>query len=251
MKLYNELAEYYFAIESNHRDITNDVQFIRNCVSGTEQPSLLDLGCGTGEHLNMLKKFGFRSTGIDNSPRMLETAKERFPSGIRFLERNFKSFDFYNEFDIVTSMFGSMVYLIQDSDVDTFFWNTWRAMKADATGIFEVWNSIPVKIIRNKPMSHISTTLYGNVMIERERGFRLTDDQKKTIAEVSYRYRVHTIRGPVTYEDTHIMRAFTLDEILKFLENNGLKMINVFANSSREPFNENSNKMLIVFKKEK
>jgi len=251
MKLYNELAEYYFAIESNHRNITNDVQFIRSCVTGNEQPELLDLGCGTGEHLNLLKKYGFRSTGIDNSPKMLEIARERFPSGIRFLNRNFKSFDFYNEFDIVTSMFGSMVYLIHDSDVDNFFWNTWRAMKADAVGIFEVWNSIPIKIIKNKPMSHISTTHYGDVIIERERGFRLTDDPNKTITEVNYRYRVHTVKGPVTYEDTHIMRSFTLAEILRFLEKNGLKMLNVFAGCSREPYSENSNKMLILFCREK
>ncbi len=251
MKLYNELAEYYFAIESNHRDINNDILFIRSYANGTEQQALLDLGCGTGEHLNMLKKFGFKCTGIDNSPKMLEIARERFPSGIKFLNTNFKRFDFYNEFDIVTSMFGSMVYLLQDSDVDNFFWNTWRAMKNHATGIFEVWNSIPVRMIKNKPMSHISTTHYGAYIIERERGFMIKDDPKKTIAEVNYRYRLHSPGNSITYEDTHIMRAFTLDEILGFLRNNGLKMINVFANSSREPFNENSNKMLVVFEKEK
>lgn len=100
-------------------------------------------------------------------------------------------------------------------------------------------------------MSHISTTHYGDVIIERERGFRLTDDPNKTITEVNYRYRVHTVKGPVTYEDTHIMRSFTLAEILRFLEKNGLKMLNVFAGSSREPYSENSNKMLILFCREK
>jgi hypothetical protein len=47
------------------------------------------------------------------------------------------------------------------------------------------------------------------------------------------------------------MRSFTVTEILSFLEKNGLKMLNVFAGSSRELYNENSNKMLILFCREK
>jgi hypothetical protein len=45
------------------------------------------------------------------------------------------------------------------------------------------------------------------------------------------------------------MRAFTLDEISTFIKTNGLEIQNVFANSLKEKFTENSNKMLIVFKK--
>ncbi|HON15751.1 MAG TPA: hypothetical protein PLA51_04660 [Spirochaetota bacterium] len=52
MKLYKELAEYYFAIESNHRNIVFDIQFINSYLSKYQNPSVLDIGCGTGEHLD-------------------------------------------------------------------------------------------------------------------------------------------------------------------------------------------------------
>ena len=248
MKLYKELAEYYFAIESKHRKIEDDINLIRSYLAGFSEPALLDLGCGTGEHLDILSSYCSRCIGIDNSIDMLNIAKERFPD-IEFIRKNFRNFDFYNEFDVVTSLFGSMVYLINDRDVDTFFWNTWRAMKNGAVGIFEVWNSIPVKKIRSKPLSLVSSIKYDNMLIERERGFEIMEDTSRTIVEVKYRYHLHRPEGTEIVNDTHIMRAFELNEILKFLKENGLQVKNIYSNSQNDPFNENSNKIVIIFTK--
>ncbi len=251
MKLYSELAEYYFSIESNHRDIRNDIILIRSYLNGLEQPSILDLGCGTGEHLNALKKFGVRGVGIDSSPEMLKVARKRYPHGIDFINKSFGSFDYYNEFDAILCLFGSMVYLLNDRDVDNFFWNTWRALKPGGIGIFELWHSIPVRKIKNRPLTHISETKYdNNVVIERERGFNIIEESKRTIVKVDYLYKVKTPHSSDVYSDTHIMRAFTLDEITTFLSANGFVIRNIFANSIKEKFNENSNKMLIIFQKE-
>ncbi len=250
MKLYSELAEYYFSIESNHRNIDNDIGLVRSIALGKSEPRLLDLGCGTGEHLHGLSRYGIKCVGIDNSIEMINVAKKRFPDSITFQRKNFKNFDFYNEFDIITSFFGSMVYLINDSDVDNFFWNTWRALKPGGTGVFELWNSEPVKKIRSKPISRVSTTNYNGTLIERERGFQILEDSRRTVVEVKYRYHVHEEEGHTTYEDTHVMRAFKLDEITKFIKENGLNIKNIYANSLKEPFNENSNKIFIIFTRE-
>lgn len=250
MKLYSELAEYYFSIEANHREIQNDISLIRSYLNGLDQPSILDLGCGTGEHLNALKKFGVKGVGIDSSPEMLEVAKKRYPSGIEFVNKSFRSFDYYNEFDAVLCLFGSMVYLLNDKDVDNFFWNTWRALKPGGIGIFELWHSTPVRKIKNRSLTHVSRTKYEDVIIERERGFNIIEESKRTIVKVDYLYKVQSSNSSDTYSDSHIMRAFTLDEITAFIKSNGFDIQNVFANSLKEKFNENSNKMLIIFKKE-
>lgn len=249
MKLYRELAEYYFAIESAHRKVENDINLIRSYLSNFPDPSILDLGCGTGEHLNILSSECSSCIGLDNSIEMLNIAKERFPGKIQFVRKNFRNFDFYNEFDIIISLFGSMVYLVNDRDVDTFFWNTWRALKPGGIGIFEVWNSIPVKKIRNKPISLVTKINYNDKMIERERGFDLIEDSTRTIAEVKYRYHIHHPEGTEVVNDVHIMRSFDLNEILKFIKENGLVVKNIYANSLMEPFTENSSKILIIFTK--
>lgn len=250
MKLYSDLAEYYFSIESNHREIQNDVALIRSYLNSLEQPSILDLGCGTGEHLNALKKFGVRGVGIDISPQMLHIAKERYPSGIEFVNKSFNGFDYYNEFDAVLCLFGSMVYLLNDKDVDNFFWNTWRALKPGGIGIFELWHSIPVRKIGNRPLTHVSSTKYNDLIIKRERGFEIIEETDRTIVRVDYLYTITSSNSTNSYCDTHTMRAFTFDEIAAFMKSNGLVIRNIFANSLKEKFNENSNKMLIVFQKE-
>lgn len=142
-----------------------------------------------------------------------------------------------------------MVYLLNDKDVDNFFWNTWRALKPGGIGIFEVWHSIPVRKIRNKPLAHVSRTNYGDVIIERERGFNLVEETKRTIVKVEYLYKVLSPGSSEVYNDTHTMRAFTLEEISTFIKSNGFEIKNIFANSLKEKFNENSNKMLIIFQK--
>lgn len=39
--------------------------------------SILDIGCGTGTHLELYKRFGCKLFGLDASPSMLELAKKR------------------------------------------------------------------------------------------------------------------------------------------------------------------------------
>lgn len=250
MKLYSELAEYYFSIEANHREIDNDINFVRSYLHGLDRPSIIDLGCGTGEHLNALKKFGVRCVGIDSSREMLDIATKRYPSGIEFITKNFTGFDYYNEFDAALCLFGSMVYLLNDKDVDNFFWNTWRSLKNGGYGIFEIWNSLPIQKIKTKPLAHISQTKCGDVLIERERGFNLIESIGRTIVKVDYQYRITSSNESKIINDTHIMRSYTLEEITKFIKANGFIIKNVFANSLKEKFNENSNKMLIIFQKE-
>jgi hypothetical protein len=143
-----------------------------------------------------------------------------------------------------------MDYLLNDKDVDSLFWNTWRAVKPGGLGIFEIWHSVPVRKIKNKPLTHISRTRHGNTIIERERGFDLINDAKRSIVKVNYLYKMHSPEESKTYSDIHVMRAFTLDEIWAFIKSNGFQIINVFAGSGKDIFNENSNKILIVFRKE-
>jgi|GEM_PF-207341 len=251
MRLYNDLAEYYFQIESQHRTIESDIDLVRSFLLRKEYPTVLDLGCGTGEHLNSLKKYGIKCTGIDSSEEMLKTAKKRYPTGISFEHADLRNFDYYSRFDLVMSLFGSMDYLIEDEDVDKLFWNTWRAMKPDGLGVFEIWNSAPVKKIRNKPVTPISQTLYEGTFISRHRGFTLLESENpRTVVQVDYRYDVQTGNDVKSFEDRHVMRAFSFSEINTFLNKNGFAVENIYANSRLEPLNVNSNKMLVIFKKE-
>ncbi len=247
MKLYHELAECYFAIENNHRDIHYDVAFISGQARAGASPSLLDLGCGTGEHMDLLSKKGLRCTGIDISEDMLAAARKRFPSGIEFVRMDMADIDYSDVFDMVISLFGSFNYLINDSDIVEVLLKVHRALVPGGTGVFEIWNTQPIVKIREKEIDLVSVTDWRGSSITRERGFKLRNDRSKTVVEVNYRYQVSGPEGTKTMRDRHIMRTFTVGEISHFLTRSGFAVRHVYSNFQSHPYDENSNRMVVVF----
>ncbi|MBN2079146.1 MAG: methyltransferase domain-containing protein [Spirochaetes bacterium] len=249
MKLYHDLAEYYFSIENNHRDISQDVAFILALPECRPGASLLDLGCGTGEHLDLLSRKGLRCTGIDDSDEMLAIARSRFPGAAEFIMQNMAEIDYENDFDLVISLFGSFNYIIHDADVEAMLSRIGRALKPGGGGVLEIWNAPPINRIREKEIGPVSTTLFEGSTIGRERGFAMRGDTDKTVVEVHYRYRIEGPEGLKTLRDRHVMRAFTPDEITRFIVAAGLSLSRVYANFLSEPYEENSNRMVVVFTK--
>ncbi len=250
MILYHRLAEYYFAIENINREIENDISLVRSYLHGMKSPSLLDLGCGTGEHLIQLSRYGIHCVGLDSSEDMLEIARERSPEKIEYIKCDVTDFDYYDDFDMIISFFGSLNYLLNDSEIDAAMWNTWRALKPGGIGLFEIWSSYPIDKIHAKDMDHVSTTSYGDKKIKRNRGFARMDHPDKTIVEVNYRYEISSGSSTEYIEDRHVMRAFSKDEISRFMEENGLSIISIYSNNLKEPFKKYSNKMMIHFTKD-
>ena len=70
--------------------------------------SLLDVGCGTGRHLEHLRDR-FNVEGFDSSRQMLAIARERCP-GVRFHQGTLVNFNLARRFDVVTCLFGSIGY---------------------------------------------------------------------------------------------------------------------------------------------
>src|SRR4030042_4046845 len=198
MKLYHELAEYYFAIENNSRDIRNDVSFILDLLTRKNDPFLIDLGCGTGEHLAMIAKKGIPCTGIDISEEMLAVAHKRFPGCIEFLLLDMTEIDYDGAFDMVICLFGSFNYLLHDADIKSTLAKIRRAMRAGALGVFEIWNTPPIVKIKEKGMGPVSATECGDAVIKRERGFKMREKDGRTVVEVTYRYTIDGRGGSAT-----------------------------------------------------
>ncbi len=69
---------------------------------------LLDVGCGTGRHLEHLRR-AFDVEGLDASPSMLAVARARCP-GIALHRGDLVGFDLGQTFDVVTCLLGSIGY---------------------------------------------------------------------------------------------------------------------------------------------
>lgn len=105
-------AKYYDQIYLKRNDYKSESEVVQNIIKRFEKkPSktLLDVGCGTGEHLKYLSQH-FRCTGIDISKEMINIARAKVPNA-RFEVANMTDFRLRNRFDVITCLFSSIGYV--------------------------------------------------------------------------------------------------------------------------------------------
>lgn len=71
--------------------------------------TLLDVGCGTGKHLEHLRAH-YACEGLDLDPELLKVARQRLPD-LPLHQGDMLDFDLGRSFDLVTCLFGSVAYM--------------------------------------------------------------------------------------------------------------------------------------------
>ena len=113
MKIFESLDEYY-RVHSKFYDITRwSFLFGRSSLSSflpglPENPTILDLGCGTGKQLKYLKQLypGSRITGIDLSEDMLQKASKKFGDEFELVNARYSKERFpENTFDLISASY--------------------------------------------------------------------------------------------------------------------------------------------------
>lgn len=109
--MFSKTARYYDKIYS-FKDYRAEVQHLmavihENLRSGGRR--LLDVACGTGHHIEYLKKH-FEVEGLDISSELLELARQRNPE-VLFHQGDMMDFALGRTFDVVTCLFSSIGYV--------------------------------------------------------------------------------------------------------------------------------------------
>ena len=76
-ELYKDYYKYsdFYDIFNKYRNYNREIRFILNMTKTKKW--ILDIGCGTGTHLNVLENLGYIVNGIDKSKYMVNLAKEK------------------------------------------------------------------------------------------------------------------------------------------------------------------------------
>lgn len=247
LKLYSELAEYYYYIEKTSRNFKQEIQFLDLLFRSYRIKKFIDLGCGTGEHLEILRRLGYEGLGLDNSSAMLEVARKRFPAS-NFHLADMRNFQVDLSYDALICLFGTFNYLRTDEEIQSTLNFISKALKPRGVFILEVWNSIPLMKIRKKPITPVNVCLVGNKVLKRNRGFRISNESKKeNLVEVNFLFDLDS----KIIKDCHVMRVFSKEEIESFLESYHFEIINIYKDYSRRKFTNKSVRMLFICQKEK
>lgn len=246
MKLYRELAEYYYDIEKVGRSFDDEIDFLFRIFQQHSIKSIVDLGCGTGEHVSALQKRGFQIRGVDISETMIGVAKKRYPD-CEFVLADLQSFKVEPTVDAVICIFGTFNYIIKDEDISKSLSSIYDLLPSKGILILEIWNSYPVQKIKKKPISPVSLSKVGNTMIKRNRGFRVANspDGLPNLVEVNFIFNLNQ----EIIKDRHIMRVYSYEEITEILQCSGFELVSSFGNYKMEKFQDNAGRMVLICKR--
>lgn len=130
----NFYAKIYDELFYSEPKITYESNLIKKNIKKMDQ--VLDIGCGTGQHLSKLKKYNI--IGLDNSDSMLQIAKEKSPK-TRFIKGNFKNKELFGfqQFDTIMVMYFVIYY---QKDITKLLDNCYKWLKRGGQLIIHLVN---------------------------------------------------------------------------------------------------------------
>jgi len=110
---------------------------------------ILDIACGTGDHIICLAERGFDVSAQDISSDMLRIAKRKCYNKnlkISFMGRfPMQQFKHKNKFDAVIAMFSSIDYVLKLKEVKQVFINIRNCLRKKGLIVFDFWNKSSVE----------------------------------------------------------------------------------------------------------
>jgi SAM-dependent methyltransferase len=147
MSVFGNYARYYDLLYRD-KDYVGEAQFIHRLIQthAPDAQSILELGCGTGNHAVLLAKEGYQIHGVDFSQEMLQKASDRIShlpsdltSRLEFTQGDICQVRLNQTFDVVLSLFHVISYQATNEDLLAAFATAKQHLKPGGIFIFDVW----------------------------------------------------------------------------------------------------------------
>ena len=244
-----EYADQYdtFYHDKDYEAECDMIEEIFRRYSDNSVKSILDLGCGTGNHAIPFTRRGYQVTGVDCSPEMITQAKAKlqpqsssFQHQPRFLEGDVQSLDLVNTFDAVIMMFAVLGYQITNEAILSALETVRRHLRPNGLFVCDVWYGPSVLSIRPGDRIKIIPTSNGKVI----RAASGALDVYHHTANVYYQtWEVKGQQVVSETEETHRMRYFFPQELELFFTQSDIKLLEIsdFDDPAKSPTEETWN----------
>lgn len=205
--------------------------FAKHALEGN---TVLDLGCGTGQHAIRLAKRGYEVTGVDRSPEMLRIARVKAEQSLDELspQPSFVEGDVTTvrlggtPFDAALMMFAVLGYQVTNEAVRASLRTVRTHLRAGALFVCDVWYGPAVLHVRPSERTKVVDAPGGQVI----RSVRTELDSFAHRADVSYRvWRLRDKEVVAEMHEKHAMRFFFPQELALLFEAAGLELLELRA----------------------
>lgn len=223
--VFKKYARYYDLLnkDKNYFTETEYVLALIKKYSVNKTHNILDIGCGTGKHANLIASKGYKVTGIDRSADMINIANTNKSEGSEFFIGDAVNFDLQKKFDVIISLFHVVSYQITNRDIYNTLSMVSKHLVKGGLFIFDFWYGPAV--LTERPQVRIKRLEDDALQITRIAEPVMYPN--KNIVAVNYEILI-TEKDTKMVEkisEIHNMRYFFLPELELFLQKNKLSIL--------------------------
>lgn len=245
-KLYNELAKYYDLF--NFNDYQKQADFITSLINKyyikktLKRQKILDLACGTGEHIKLLNN-NFLVEGADLNIGMIKIARKKNPKAI-IKKRDLQQLQLPNtHYDVIICLSGSIQYILSSKKLLLAFKTIYRSLKKDGLFIFDLYYCKDKWI---EGYVGVRTIVQDNLQIAEI-------FKSRSISNISYYNPIYLIQDHDKNQffiDDHKIYLYKIKEAENILKRAGFKKVKIFGDYTTQYYNDNKHKtpVFIAFK---
>ena len=215
--IYTQSAKYYDALNRGRgKDYAGEAARIAAIAAEHKHSGgkeLLDIGCGTGRHIEYLRDT-FHCEGLDVDRSMLDIARERNP-GVTFHQADMIGFNLGKKYDVITCLFSSIGYLPNVQRLEQSLQTFVRHLKPGGVIIIEPWirpqdwrdGNVQALFVDEPDLK------VARMCVSRHDG---------NVAVLNFHYMVASRDGIRTFTEAHRLTMFTEDEYRAAFRSAGL-----------------------------
>lgn len=217
-------------------------QFILNLLQDRKitEGLVLELGCGTGKMMTLLGKAGFDMIGVDNSVEMLQIAREKTSQDFLYLLQDMREFELYGTVKAVISVCDSVNYITKKEELRKVFQLVNNYLDPEGLFIFDFnteykYRELIGETVIAEDREDVSFIWFN----EYDEESHLNDiDLKVFVQEEGDIYQ--------KFQEEHIQRGYTLDEIKQLLEESGLIFLEDYEEYTMQAPQPDSGRIVVV-----
>ena len=227
MNQFGDLYSQYYDLLYQDKDYIAEVDYIDDLIKNhfTKAKKILDLGCGTGKHDELLCNKGYIVHGVDISEEMLEIAEVRRKGKeekLTFSQSDITQLHLNQKFDTIVSLFHVMSYQNNNTALDNVFTGVKEHLCTGGLFIFDFWYGPAV-------LADLPKTTIKRLEDERIKVTRIAEPKlcaQLNTVDVNFNFFVTKKEDDVSIEmkELHTMRYFFDTELEMLCDKHGFSI---------------------------
>jgi SAM-dependent methyltransferase len=221
--VFDKYSRYYDLLYKD-KDYQSEANYVHGLIQAgnPDIKSILELGCGSGIHAQMLGRLGYSVHGIDVSQSMIENACSRADEIVGFEMGDVRNYRCNRIFDAVVSLFHVASYQTSNVDFEQFVQTSSKHLNMGGMFIFDFWYGPGVLTdlpSRREKVMEDSETKVTRVSIPEMFA-------NENICKVHFDVKVLDKKSKQSYDinEIHPMRYFFMPEIELMLRISGFQI---------------------------